>query len=63
MLVIISSVLVGSIHECRVATGLRNSVKIISYPYEGHWFRKKKNVEDATGEILRFFCRNMADNH
>ncbi len=38
------------------ATNGRNDIEIISYPDEGHWFRKKKNMEDAVSKILRCFC-------
>lgn len=34
-----------------------NSIKytyIISYPDEGHWFRKKKNLEDAVCRIIKY---------
>lgn len=33
-----------------------NDADIISYPDEGHWFRKKKNLHDAVDRILRYFC-------
>jgi hypothetical protein len=35
-----------------------NDSDIISYPDEGHWFRKKKNLEDAVDRILKYLCNH-----
>ncbi len=33
-------------------------VQLISYPNEGHWFRKPKNMEQAMTAILGHYCNN-----
>ena len=33
-----------------------STISIISYSDEGHWFRKKKNLQDAVSEIINYFC-------
>jgi len=35
-----------------------NDADIISYPDEGHWFRKKKNLENAVDRILKHICNH-----
>lgn len=37
---------------------LHPSISIVSYTDEGHWFRKKNNLQDAVSQILLHFCLN-----
>ena len=32
------------------------TISVISYPDEGHWFRGKRNTQNAIEEIIRHFC-------
>lgn len=34
----------------------KNDIEIISYQDEGHWFRKRKNMQDAVNKIISYFC-------
>jgi|GEM_PF-3343870 len=34
-------------------------VQLISYPDEGYWFRKPKNMEQAITAILGHYCKNQ----
>jgi hypothetical protein len=44
-------------HELKKENGLHLSAAIVSYPDEGHWFRKRDNLNDAIDKILFHFCQ------
>lgn len=38
------------------------NIRLKSYPDEGHWFRKQKNIENSVMEIIEHFCRYGNDS-
>jgi len=50
-------VLFSAIRQQIKASG-SNRVGLISYPDEGHWFRKSTNAEHAVRSILNHYCAN-----